>query len=375
VVAITGFIADFWDLNDFLLHTVSGYVMAVLAAVHTAFELPLLLRYVRRRLVVRPAPRASNAASVDVRQSRESEPSERDSQSGQPAASRRLTRRGLFGLLVGGAGGFLLGRTTAPVEVGLIENGEAAETTGGDLGLIYHAWSKAGAANAGAGDLLGGLSDWGSRPEPFKVYPQAERVRLPAPEAVETLTAFDAIEQRRSIRDYAQDPMALADLSRLLYLTDGITEPRGAGGFRASPSAGALYPIETYVIAHRVTDLAAGLYHYDVRDHALARLRSGDLRQEAVRLGLMQGFLGEANVVLVLTAIFQRLRWRYRRRSYRYALLEAGHIGQNVYLAATSMGMGACAVGAFLDGGLNDLLAVDGEREAALYMLAVGRVY
>ncbi len=78
--------------------------------------------------------------------------------------------------------------------------------------------------------------------------------------------------------------------------------------------------------------------------------------------------------MLVLTAIFQRLRWKYQERSYRYALLEAGHLAQNAYLAATSMGMGACAVGAFIDAGLNGLLGVDGKDEAAIYMLAIGKV-
>jgi SagB-type dehydrogenase family enzyme len=302
-----------------------------------------------------------DVAGQEGGQEEETPEAKRPSSSRRPALSR-LTRRGLLSLLGGGAGGFLLGRATAP--------SGADDVPAGDLGLAYHAWSKPSAS-----DLLGGSPDWGSRPEPFKVYPQADRVQLPAPEKVDVLSAFSAIEQRRSVRAYASEPMALADLSRILYLADGITEPRGEGGFRASPSAGALYPIETYVIAHRVADLVPGLYHYAVREHELERLRSQDLRRGSVQLGVMQGFLGEANVVLVLTAIFQRLRWRYRRRSYRYALMEAGHIGQNVYLAATSMGMGACAVGAFLDDGLNNLLEVDGEREAALYMLAVGRVY
>jgi SagB-type dehydrogenase family enzyme len=84
--------------------------------------------------------------------------------------------------------------------------------------------------------------------------------------------------------------------------------------------------------------------------------------------------LGQAQVCFVLSAIFQRTRWKYHERTYRYVLLEAGHIGQNLYLAATSMGLGACAVGAFLDDKLNDLLAVDGEEEAALYLISVGRV-
>jgi SagB-type dehydrogenase family enzyme len=109
-----------------------------------------------------------------------------------------------------------------------------------------------------------------------------------------------------------------------------------------------------------------------VREHALARLRTEDLSGEVVRAGIMQQFLGEANLVLILTAIFQRLRWKYQARTYRYALLEAGHIGQNIYLAATAMGMGACAVGAFNDGAVNALVGVDGVDEAALYLLSVG---
>ena len=86
--------------------------------------------------------------------------------------------------------------------------------------------------------------------------------------------------------------------------------------------------------------------------------------------GLYQGFLGQANVCFVLSALFQRTRWKYRERSYRYVLLEAGHIAQNLYLAAVSMGLGTCAVGAFRDDQLNDLLGLDGVDEAALYMLS-----
>lgn len=170
----------------------------------------------------------------------------------------------------------------------------------------------------------------------------------------------DAIQRRRSVRDYAGQPMTLEELSRLLYYADGINAERWGHKLRAAPSAGALYPIEIYPVVHRVEELQPGLYHYLVRDHALELLQAGDLRGEIVRHGLMQEFLGQANLVLVFTAIFQRLRWKYQERTYRYALLEAGHLGQNVYLAATSMGMGACAVGAFLDDDLNAMLGVDG---------------
>ncbi|MBN1247804.1 MAG: SagB/ThcOx family dehydrogenase, partial [Anaerolineae bacterium] len=276
------------------------------------------------------------------------------------APTPSMTRRGLLGLLIGSTSGFFLGRATAPAA--LDHPGD------GDLGLVYHAWSRPSAPR-----LLDAITDWGVRPEATKTYPEAERVQLPSPVAAPALSAFAAIGGRRSVRDYATAPMPLGDLSRLLHLAGGITQPGGSAGLRAAPSAGALYPIETYVIAHTVGDLAPGLYHYTVVDHALERLQSDDLRQACVRLGAMQGFLGEANAVFVLTAVFQRLRWRYHRRGYRYALLEAGHIGQNLYLAATAMGMGACAVGAFLDDGLNDLLQIDGVKEAALYMLSVGR--
>jgi SagB-type dehydrogenase family enzyme len=123
-----------------------------------------------------------------------------------------------------------------------------------------------------------------------------------------------------------------------------------------------------------VAGLETGLYHYAVLEHALERLRTDDLRTELVVAGVGQEMLGQAQVVFVLSAIFQRTRWRYRERAYRYILLEAGHIGQNLYLAATSMGLGACAVGAFLDDNLNNLLGLDGEEESALYLIPVGKV-
>jgi SagB-type dehydrogenase family enzyme len=116
------------------------------------------------------------------------------------------------------------------------------------------------------------------------------------------------------------------------------------------------------------------VYHYGVKDHSLAQVRVGDLRDEVVSQGLSQQFLGQCNVVLFLTAIFQRMRFKYQDRTYRYGLLEAGHLGQNIYLAATSMGLGACAIGAFMDDEINAMLGVDGEEEAAVYMLAVGKV-
>ncbi len=101
-------------------------------------------------------------------------------------------------------------------------------------------------------------------------------------------------------------------------------------------------------------------------------MRAGDLRAQVVDQGIGQEFLGQCGAVLFLTQILQRMRPKYQDRSYRYGLLEAGHLGENAYLAATSIGLGACGIGAFMDDAINEMLGVDGVEETALYMLAVG---
>jgi SagB-type dehydrogenase family enzyme len=348
----TGLIAHRWDLNVFVPHITAGYAMALLALAHTVLEFPRLWAYVRARLRRRSMDRGPGEQPdppvVPVP----------DTAGKSERGRSPVSRRGLLGLLVGGAGGFL---------VGWLAPGFLDGTQDADLGLRYHRWSRPGSLESE------GAVDWGERPSQYKVYPDRERATLPAAEDLigeDGLPTFASIARRRSIRSYASHPLSQNQLSRLLYAAAGITEERA--GFRAAPSAGALYPIETYVLVHNVENLAPGLYHYAPRDHALVLLDAGDKRLQTTSLGLMQGFLGEAGAVVVLTAMFQRLRWRYRRRSYRYALLEAGHMGQNIYLGATAMNLGVCAVAAFMDDGLNALLGVDGEREAALYMLAVG---
>ncbi|MFQ6058385.1 MAG: SagB/ThcOx family dehydrogenase [Anaerolineae bacterium] len=350
VVATTGLVSDLWDLNEFVPHKYAGYTLALLALAHVYLRGGRLLAYARGRLGKRPRTadgRRQQTAAV-----------------GGPwsavAMHAPLSRRGFVGLLVGGVGGFLAGRWTRP---------GPSLPYGADVGVAYHQWSKPSLRS-----LLGTVANWGRQPALYKEYAWAEQIPLPPPGDFRGLYTEEAIQRRRSVRDYSGEPVTLEELSRLLHYTDGITAERWGLKLRAAPSAGALYPIEIYPVIHRVEGLEPGLYHYAVRDHALEKLRAGDLRGEIVRHGLVQEFLGQANLVLVFTAIFQRLRWKYQERTYRYALLEAGHLGQNVYLAATSMGMGACAVGAFLDDPLNELLGVDGEHEAAIYMLAVGKV-
>lgn len=270
----------------------------------------------------------------------------------------RLSRRGLFLGALTAAGGFLLGRLRAFPPL----------VSGQNVGRIYHQWSKPSYAG-----LLSQVLDWGFAPSRYKTYPRTRTIPLPPDFSPGGLGLEEAIARRRSLRDYSGQAMSLVELSSLLYHASGITL-EGSYPLRAAPSAGALYPIEIYPVVHNVEGLAAGLYHYAVREHALELLEEGDFRQQVVQYAVGQEMTGRANVVFLLTAIFQRTEWKYGVRAYRYVMIEAGHIGENIYLTATSLGLGVCAVGAFFDDDLNRLLEVDGEEEAVIYMLTVGKI-
>ena len=163
------------------------------------------------------------------------------------------------------------------------------------------------------------------------------------------------------------------ELSQLLWATQGITSRAWGYDFRAVPSAGALYPIETYVLANRVDDLLPGIYHYDVQRAELVLLKEGNFGPEAARAGLGQEILGDAAAVFIWTAVVERSKWKYRQRAYRYIYMDAGHIGQNLYLAATALNLGCCTVGAFFDEEVDRLIGVDGNEEISVYLGAVGQ--
>lgn len=357
-LAATGLVSDFMDLNEFVYHKYAGYLSVGLVALHIYAHWPGLTAFWKKRLSRRASPavsaRAVSPPAQSVATGKANGPA---SHHPAPPARAHVTRRDVLKLAGVGAVGLVAGWL-------IRRPAEALATAGQDLGELYHRWSTPGYS-----DAISAVLNWGRQPPLYKDYAWSERVPLPAVESP-PMTLTEAVARRRSLRDYADRALTLTELAWLLECAAGITAP--GAGLRAAPSAGAQFPIETYVVAHRVEGLAAGLYHYAVADRALERLKSGDLRAAVMQAGLGQEFLAQAGAVFVLTASFQRLRWRYRERTYRYALLEAGHIGQNIYLAAEAAGLGACAVGAFFDDDLNQLLDVDGVREAALYLLAVG---
>jgi SagB-type dehydrogenase family enzyme len=180
------------------------------------------------------------------------------------------------------------------------------------------------------------------------------------------------LKSRRSVRSFSTASVKLSELAYLLWASTGIKE-RGHGfEFRTAPSAGALYPIETYIAANKVSELPSGLYHYRIRSSELEEVRVGELGKEVAHAALNQEMCAEAPIVLLWTAIFNRSKWKYRQRAYRYVYLDAGHIAQNLALSATSIGLGSCQIGAFYDDELNNILGVDGKGESVVYLSVIG---
>ena len=213
--------------------------------------------------------------------------------------------------------------------------------------------------------------DWERKPETYKQYPDRSSIALPEPKRP-VVSLDDLLRTRRSVRRYSESPLSMEDLSYLLWASTGITRRERRFEFRTAPSAGGLYPLETYVAVNNVSGLAPGIYHYSIKDHALELIRKGPFGEEVARAALDQGMCSSAPLVLMWTAMFERSRWKYGERAYRYVYLDAGHVAQNLALAAVSLGLGTCQIAATFDDEVNELLGVDGEEESVLYMSVVG---
>lgn len=221
--------------------------------------------------------------------------------------------------------------------------------------------------------MSGGMIDWSGMPEPYKEYPGARRIGLPRPDPSVSMDLHEALSKRRSVRSFSGKPLGTEQLSYLLWASTGIQRRERGFEFRTAPSAGALYPIETYIVANRVEGIGPGVYHYPVRIHCLETLKEGRFGREIAAAALGQEICDEAAVVFVWTAVFQRSKWKYRQRAYRYVYLDAGHIAQNLALSAVSIGLGSCQVAALFDDEVNRIIGVDGVEESAIYMSVVGQ--
>jgi SagB-type dehydrogenase family enzyme len=207
-----------------------------------------------------------------------------------------------------------------------------------------------------------------------KNYPDAARVQLPQPDLSQPADLWQCLTRRRSERNYTSDPLGLDDFVRLLWAAQGVTARAGSHLLRTAPSAGALYPFETYLYVDRVEEIPQGLYHFNVSDFVLERLKDGNYNKDITAACLGQPVVRRAAVVFIWTAMMLRCMVKYRNRAVRYIPMDLGHVCQNVQLAATAMGLGSCPIGALFDDDINELLGVDGEEETVLYLITVGKL-
>ena len=189
---------------------------------------------------------------------------------------------------------------------------------------------------------------------------------------------LELLRSRESCRQYEARTMSAEVFSTMLKAAYGVvrlTPLPGTGDtglFRTVPSAGGLFPLDLFILTIKVEGVPDGLFHYNVRDHTLEPIRTGEFSNELDENMLAGPFIRNANAVIFLTATFKRTQKKYGPRGYRYILLEAGHVAQNICLIATEQGLGSLCMGGFFDSAINRFLGLDGATEAAVYGVAVG---
>ena len=186
--------------------------------------------------------------------------------------------------------------------------------------------------------------------------------RIPLPEAGsgQGMSVEEAMENRRSIREFSREGLLLEDVSELLWAAQGITSRRG---YRTAPSAGGLYPLELYVVAGDVAGLSPGVYRYRPQKHDLVLVATGDYRKGLASAALGQDWVRRAPAILVITGVYERTMAKYGERGRRYVHMEVGHAAQNVYLKATAQGLGTVMVGAFDDEEVQEVLSLPADHE------------
>jgi SagB-type dehydrogenase family enzyme len=193
-------------------------------------------------------------------------------------------------------------------------------------------------------------------------------VELPSPKLKGEKTLEETLAERRSIREYLDKEIPLEYLSQILWAAQGITSEWGG---RTAPSAGALYPLEIYVVVKKVEDLENGVYHYIPQTHSLELIKLGNFSNDLAIAALGQGWVREAPVKLIVTAEFERTTSKYGERGIRYVYLEAGHAAQNVYLQVTALDLGCVVVGAFHDSEVQNILSLPKNHEP-IYIIPIG---
>jgi len=198
-----------------------------------------------------------------------------------------------------------------------------------------------------------------------------EIILLPKPNYTSNTSIEEALNKRRSVRDYKKDPLSLAEVAQILWSAQGITDK--SDQLRTAPSAGALYPLEIYLSAANVKDLAAGVYKYNPQNHTLKKILAGDKRIEISNASLRQESIESSSALVIIAAIYERTSVKYGKRTERYVNMEVGHVGQNIYLQAVSLGLGTVMIGAFEDDKLKKALDLPAD-EFPLAVYPLGKI-
>lgn len=202
-----------------------------------------------------------------------------------------------------------------------------------------------------------------------KIMPEVEII-LPPPQKTSETSIEEALLKRRSVRNYRDEPLSLKEISQILWAAQGITAPEFGG--RTTPSAGALYPLEVYLVVRTSEEIKSGVYKYLPDNHKLIMVLEGDVSNRLARAALGQMFISDAPVNLVFSAVFERTTKKYGERGIQYVFIEVGHSAQNVYLQAQSLRLGTVVIGAFDDKEVKKILKMP-EEENPLYIMPVGK--
>lgn len=252
----------------------------------------------------------------------------------------------------------------------------------GDIGLLYNEYVKARFFNIGrntsnivpAGPAA---SDDIFAPIPMvKAYTDAERVQLPAAQPPQG-DLGTLLHQRRSRRDYTGAAISAAQLSTMLQASCGATEFVSGYGYtrlplRSFPSSGGLQSPEVYISVQAVEGISPGIYHYHPIDHVLELLKPGQHGETLQNLSLGQPYVASAAAVFLISGYYERLRWKYGERAFRYMCMDVGFLAQNIYLVGEALKLGVCAIAGFVDDAVEDLLGINGQDEVGLLLVTVG---
>ena len=197
----------------------------------------------------------------------------------------------------------------------------------------------------------------------------SKAIALPQPRTAGAMSLEETLQKRRSVRDFRKMPVSLEDVSQLLWAAQGITHGEGR---RTAPSAGALYPLELYLLAGDVRDLPAGIYRYVTHQHHLEPVRAGQFRADISAAALHQNWIEDGAVILVFAAVEARTTGKYGDRGIRYIYMEAGHAAQNALLQSVALGLGGTPVGAFDEEQVAKTLGLP-QGEKVLSLLPIGK--